>query len=61
VNASMLHPNQSIDVSWMGARPHLQNSSPIIKGTLFFLVVIDYLSKWSEVIPLKNMIHKEVI
>jgi hypothetical protein len=25
------------------------------------LVVIDYLSKWSEVIPLKNMIHKEVI
>jgi transposase InsO family protein len=31
------------------------------KGHRFVLVVMDYFTKWMEVIPLKNMMHKEVI
>jgi hypothetical protein len=31
------------------------------KGHQFVLVAIDYFTKWTEVIPLKNMMHKEVI
>jgi hypothetical protein len=27
----------------------------------FVLVAIDYFTKWTEAIPLKNMIHREVI
>ena len=31
------------------------------KGHLFVLVPMDYFMKWTEVVPLKNMTHKEVI
>jgi transposase InsO family protein len=36
---------------------HLASS----KGHLFVLVATDYFNKWSEVVPLRNMTHKEVI
>jgi hypothetical protein len=31
------------------------------KGHRFVLVATDYFTKWTEVVPLKNMSHKEVI
>jgi hypothetical protein len=31
------------------------------KGHRFVLVAMDYFTKWTEVVPLKNMTHKEVI
>jgi hypothetical protein len=31
------------------------------KGHRFVLVVTDYFTKWTEVVPLKNMTYKEVI
>jgi IS30 family transposase len=31
------------------------------KGHRFILVAIDYITKWTEVVPLKNMTHREVI
>jgi hypothetical protein len=31
------------------------------KGHCFMLVAIDYFTKWTKAIPLKNMTHKEVI
>jgi hypothetical protein len=31
------------------------------KGHRFMLVAMDYFTKWIEAVPLKNMIHKEVI
>jgi hypothetical protein len=31
------------------------------KGHLFVLVAMDYLMKWMEAVPLKNMTYKEVI
>jgi transposase InsO family protein len=31
------------------------------KGHRFMLVAADYFTKWTEVVPLKNMAHKEVI
>jgi transposase InsO family protein len=31
------------------------------KGHRFMLVATDYFTKWTEVVPLKNMAHKEVI
>jgi hypothetical protein len=31
------------------------------KGHRFVLVVVDYFTKWTKVIPLKNMTHREVI
>jgi hypothetical protein len=31
------------------------------KGHRFVLVASDYFMKWTEVVPLKNMTHKEVI
>jgi hypothetical protein len=34
---------------------------PCLKGHRFILVGKDYLTKWTEAIPLKNMTHKEVI
>jgi hypothetical protein len=36
---------------------HLSSS----KGQQFVLVAIDYFSKWTEVVALKNMTHREVI
>jgi hypothetical protein len=34
---------------------------PSSKGHCFVLVATDYFTKWTEVIPLKNMTHKEII
>jgi ribonuclease HI len=34
---------------------------PPSKGHHFVLVAIDYFTKWTEVVPIKNMTHKEVI
>jgi hypothetical protein len=31
------------------------------KGHQFILVVMDYFTKWTEVVPLSNMTHREVI
>jgi transposase InsO family protein len=31
------------------------------KGHYFVLVAIDYFTKWTEAVPLKNMTHREVI
>jgi hypothetical protein len=31
------------------------------KGHLFILVATDYFTKWTEVVPLRNMTHQEVI
>jgi hypothetical protein len=31
------------------------------KAHRFVLVAMDYITKWTEVVPLKNMTHKEVI
>jgi hypothetical protein len=31
------------------------------KGHRFVLVAMDYFTKWTEAVPLKNMTHKEVI
>jgi hypothetical protein len=31
------------------------------KGHRFVLVAMDYFTKWTEVVPLKNMTHKEII
>ena len=34
---------------------------PSLKGHRFVLVAMDYFTKWTEGVPLKNMTHKEVI
>jgi hypothetical protein len=34
---------------------------PSSKGHRFVLVATNYFTKWTEVVPLKNMTHKEVI
>jgi hypothetical protein len=34
---------------------------PSSKGHRFVLVTTDYFTKWTEVVPLKNMRHKEII
>jgi hypothetical protein len=34
---------------------------PSSKGHRFVLVAMDYFTKWTEAVPLKNMTHKEVI
>jgi transposase InsO family protein len=34
---------------------------PSSKGHHFVLVAIDYFTKWTDAVPLKNMTHKEVI
>jgi hypothetical protein len=34
---------------------------PSLKGHRFMLVATDYFTKWTEVVPLKNVTHKEVI
>ena len=35
--------------------------SPSSKGHRFVLVAMDYFTKWTKVVPLKNMTHKKVI
>jgi len=38
-----------------------QINSPSSKGHRFVLVAIDYFTKWTEAVPLKNITHREVI
>jgi len=38
-----------------------QINPPSSKGHRFVLVATDYFTKWTEVVPLKNMTHREVI
>ena len=38
-----------------------QINPPSSKGHRFMLVAIDYFTKWTKAVPLKNMTHKEVI
>ena len=38
-----------------------QINPPSSKGHRFVLVAMDYFTKWTETVPLKNMTHKEVI
>jgi hypothetical protein len=61
-HATMLHP---IIKSWSFHRWTLDFISQIYpsssKGHQFLLVTTDYFAKWMEVIPLKNMAHREVI
>ena len=38
-----------------------QINPPSSKGHRFVLVVTNYFTKWTEVVPLKNMTHREVI
>jgi hypothetical protein len=62
VPAAMLHP---IIKSWpfhgWGLDFIGQIHPPSSKGHRFVLVAIDYFTKWTETVPLKNMTHKEVI
>jgi transposase InsO family protein len=34
---------------------------PSFKGHRFVLIATDYFTKWTEIVPLKNMTHREVI
>ena len=38
-----------------------QINPPSSKGHRFVLVATDYFTKWTEVVPFKNMTHREVI
>ena len=38
-----------------------QINPPSFKGHRFVLVAMNYFTKWTEIVPLKNMAHKEVI
>ena len=38
-----------------------QINPPSSKGHRFMLVAMDYFTKWTETVPLKNMTHREVI
>jgi hypothetical protein len=61
-HAAMMHP---IFKPWpfrgCGLDCIRQIHPPSSKGHCFVLVAMDYLTKWTEVVPLKNMTHKEVI
>jgi hypothetical protein len=60
--AAMMHP---IIKSWpfrgWGLNFIGQIHPPSSKGHRFVLVATDYFTKWTEVVPLKNMMHKGVI
>jgi hypothetical protein len=53
--------HQTMAFSWLEVRLHWPNTSPSSKGHQFVLVAMDYFTKWTEIVPLKNMTHKEVI
>jgi transposase InsO family protein len=53
--------HQALAFQRMWIRLYRGNSSFTIKGHRFVLVVTDYFTKWTEVLALKNMTHKEVI
>jgi hypothetical protein len=62
VPAAMMHPIikpwsfRGWELDFIG-----QIHPPSLKGHRFMLVAMDYFSKWTEAVPLKNMTHKEVI
>jgi hypothetical protein len=62
VHTAMLHPIikpwpfHSWGLDFIG-----QIHPPSSKGHRFVLGAIDYFTKWTEAVPLKNMTHKEVI
>ena len=62
VPAVLLHP---IIKSWpfggWGSDFIGQINPPSSKGHRFVLVAMDYFTKWTEVVPLKNMTHRELI
>ena len=62
VPAMLLHP---IIKPWLFTGWGLgfigQINPPSSKGHRFVLVATDYFTKWTEVVPLKNMTHREVI
>ena len=47
--------------SWLGLDFIGQIHPPSSKGDRFILVAMDYFTKWTKAVPLKNMTHKEVI
>jgi hypothetical protein len=61
-HVAMLHP---ISKPWLFCRWALDFIGQIhpasSKGLRFVLVVTYYFTKWTEVVPLKNMTHKEVM
>jgi hypothetical protein len=40
---------------------HRGDTSIVIKGHQFVLFTTNYFTKWTEVVPLKNMAHKKLI
>ena len=62
VRAAMLHP---IIKPWpfrgWGLDFIGQIHPPSSKGHRFVLVAMDYFTKWTKAVPLKNMTHKEII
>ena len=62
VPAAMLHP---IIKPWpfrgWGLNFIGQINPSSSKGHCFVLVAMDYFTKWTEIVPLKNMTHREVI
>jgi hypothetical protein len=62
VPAAMMHPIikpwpfRGLGLNFIG-----QIHPPSSKGHRFVLVAMDYFTKWTEVVPLKNMTQKEVI
>jgi hypothetical protein len=61
VSAAMLHP---IIKPWpfRGGLDFIdQIHPPSSKGHRFVFVVMDYFTKWTEAVALKNMTHREVI
>ena len=62
VSATLLHPiiKPQLFRGW-GLDFIGQINPPSSKGHRFVLVPTDYFTKWTEVVPLKNMTHREVI
>jgi hypothetical protein len=62
VPAAMIHPIIK-PWSFRGWRLNFigQIHPPSLKGHRLVLAVMDYFTKWTEIVPLKNMTHKEVI
>jgi hypothetical protein len=58
--STMLHPHhKTMAFLEMGFRFHWRSISIIFQRHMFVLVAI--VTKWTEAVPLKNMMHKEVI
>jgi hypothetical protein len=48
-------------ISWLGFILRYQIHPASSKGHQFLLVATDYFTKWTEDVPLKNRMHREVI